>query len=115
MLTGGSYQLAMATYLGAGALALLLLAWWLRRWPLLASWLCCSGAAPLLLPAYPEPGMETMAPALVVAAFQFGTEGLEAAMHALRPLGVALLAAQVPGLALGAWLRRRRGAAAASA
>ncbi|HBO12056.1 MAG TPA: hypothetical protein DD491_04640 [Halieaceae bacterium] len=105
----------MATYLGAGALALLLLAWWLRRWPLLASWLCCSGAALLLLPAYPEPGMETMAPALVVAAFQFGTEGLEAAMHALRPLGVALLAAQVTGLALGAWLRRRRGAAAASA
>jgi hypothetical protein len=115
MLTGGSYQLAMATYLGAAGLALLLLAWWLRRWPLLASWLCCSGAALLLLPAYPEPGMETMAPALIVAAFQFGTEGLEAAMHALRPLGVALLAAQVPGLAIGAWLRRRRGAAAASA
>jgi len=114
MLTGGSYQLAMATYLGAAGLALLLLAWWLRRWPLLASWLCCSGAALLLLPAYPEPGMETMAPALIVAAFQFGTEGLEAAMHALRPLGVALLAAQVPGLAIGAWLRRRRAAAASA-
>jgi hypothetical protein len=114
MLTGGSYLLAMAIYLAAGGLALLLLAWWLRRWPLLASWLCCSGAALLLLPAYPEPGMETMAPALIVAAFQFGTEGLEAAMHALRPLGVALLAAQVPGLAIGAWLRRRRAAAASA-
>ena len=114
MLTDGSYLLAMATYLAAAGVALLLLAWWLRRWPLLASWLCFSGAALLLLPAYPEPGMETLAPALVVAAFQFGTDGMEAAMHALRPLGVALLAAQVPGLAIGAWLRRRRGAAAAA-
>jgi hypothetical protein len=115
MLTTGSYLLAMASYLAAGALALVLLAWWLRRWPLLASWLCFSGAALLLLPAYPEPGMETLAPALVVAAFQLGTAGAEAAMHALRPLGVALLAAQVPGLAIGAWLRRRRRAAAAPA
>ena len=114
MLTTGSYLLAMATYLAAGALALLLLAWWLRRWPLLASWLCFSGAALLLLPAYPEPGMDTLAPALVVAAFQLGTAGAEAAMHALRPLGVALLVAQVPGLGIGLLLRRRRAGAAAA-
>ena len=108
MLTTGSYLLAMATYLASAALALVLVAWWLRRWPLLASWLCFSGAALLLLPAYPEPGMETLAPALVVAAFQLGTAGAEAAMHALRPLAVALLVAQVPGLGIGLALRRRR-------
>ncbi|KGE03757.1 hypothetical protein [Pseudohaliea rubra] len=114
MLTSGSYMLAMATYLGAGIVALALLARWLRRWPLLASWLSCSGAALLLLPAFPEPGLETLAPALVVAAFQAGTAGVDAAMHALRPLGLALLLAQVPGLAIGLWLRHRRAVATAS-
>jgi len=114
MLTSGSYLLAMASYLGAGALALLLLAWWLRARPLLACWLLFSGAALLLLPAYPEPGMETLAPALVVAAFQLGTAGPESALHALRPLGLALLLAQAPGLGFGVWLRRRRRAASAA-
>ncbi|HKK22096.1 MAG TPA: hypothetical protein VJ947_00300 [Pseudohaliea sp.] len=114
MLTSGSYMLAMVIYLAAGIVALVLLAWWLRRWPLLASWLSCSGAALLLLPAYPQPGLETLAPALVVAAFQFGTAGVDAAMHALRPLALALLLAQLPGLAIGFWLRHRRAAAIAS-
>jgi hypothetical protein len=114
MLTSSSYLLAMASYLGAGLLALLLLAWWLRARPLLACWLFFSGAAVLLLPAYPEPGMETLAPALVVAAFQLGTGGVDDAMHALRPLGLTLLIAQVPGLGAGAWLRRRRRAVTAS-
>ena len=52
-------------------------------------------AALLLTPAYPREGVTTLAPALVVAAFQMLTEGPDAAEHALRPL------AMMCGLALG--------------
>ena len=43
-----------------------------------------------LVPAYPGDGIETMAPALVVAVFQFFIFGFDAASHAIRPLGLAL-------------------------
>jgi hypothetical protein len=110
MLTDGSYYTAMAAYLLAGVTALALLGWWLRARRVLALWLVLTGAALLLLPAFPEPGMDTMAPALVVAVFQLGTAGVDAAMHALRPLAAACVLAQVLFLPL-AWLLRRRASA----
>lgn len=108
MLTSDSYLVAMTVYLAAGVLALALCAWWLRSRRALALWLVCTGAALLLVPAFPEPGADSLAPALIVAVFRLGTEGPDAAMHALRPLGVALLAAQVLALGGALLLRRRR-------
>ena len=58
-----------------------------------------SGAL-LLTPAYPREGVETFAPALIVAAFQWVNEGREGAMHALRPLAFMSLAAVVLALLL---------------
>ena len=62
--------------------------WWLgRHWR--AGWVTLVVlllAALLLTPAYPKEGVDTMAPALIVAAFQFMTAGVEGARHALRPL-----------------------------
>jgi hypothetical protein len=107
MLSDGSYYAGLGAYLGAGLFALALLAWWFRRRRGLACWLVCTGAALVLMPAYPEPGMETFAPALIVAAFQLGTDGVAAATHALRPLAVALLAAQLLAVILTLLLRRR--------
>ena len=112
MLSEESYQLALYTYLGASVAILLCLAWWLgRSWR--AGWavlMVLLSAALLLTPAYPNANADTLAPAILVAGFQFFTEGPEAAEHALRPLGAACLAA----LALAALLRwtvfrRRRG------
>ena len=68
------------------------------------------GAALLLTPAYQGPDADTMAPALVVAAFEWLTNGPEAADHAVRPLLVALAGAGGMGvliLLLG-WLVKRR-------
>lgn len=97
MLTEASYHTAIYAYTGAALIALLLLVWWLRRswgrgWRLL---LLLGGAALLLTPAYPQEGVDTVAPALVVAAFQILTDGVDSAMHALRPLGVMLALAVV--------------------
>jgi hypothetical protein len=69
-------------------------------------------AALLLTPAYIQPGADTLAPALVVALFQFMGEGAAGAQHALRPLGLLSAAALLLGVI--AWLllalreRRRR-------
>jgi hypothetical protein len=98
----------MLVYLAAGGVAALLLLWWLRRRRVAALWLSLTAVALLLTPAYPEPGAETLAPALVVAAFQLLTAGVDAAMHALRPLGLALGIAWVLALLLSLLLRRRR-------
>ncbi len=65
MLTEASYHTAIYVYAGSALLALLLLVWWLRRswsrgWRL---FLLLAGAALLLTPAYPQPGVDTLAPA----------------------------------------------------
>ena len=111
MLSESSYLTALYVYIGAALAMMLLLGWWLRRSPgiaLLAVLLC---GALLLTPAYPRDGVETFAPALVVAAFQWVNEGMEAAMHALRPLAFLSLAAVVLALLLRLTLFRRRGVA----
>lgn len=91
MLTESSYLTAIYTYCGAAILAALLLAWWLgRRWP--NGWVALVvllAAALLLTPAYPQPGVQTMAPALIVASFEFLQNGPEAAQHASKPLAIA--------------------------
>ena len=111
MLSESSYLTALYVYIGAALALMLLLGWWLRRSPgiaLLAVLLC---GALLLTPAYPRDGVETFAPALVVAVFQWVNEGMEAAMHALRPLAFLSLAAVVLALLLRLTLfRGRRGA-----
>ncbi len=102
MLDEQSYLIAIYTYLGAGALMLLCLAFWLwRRLPAsLLALLLLLAAALLLTPAYPYPDSATMAPALVVAGFQFLTEGPQAAGHTLGLLGKMGAAAVVLALLL---------------
>lgn len=102
MLTEVSYHTAIYVYTGSALLALLFMVWWLRRswgrgWRLL---LLLAGAALLLTPAYPQEGVDTLAPALVVAAFQILTDGVDSAMHALRPLAAMLALALVLTLLL---------------
>lgn len=110
MLNEHDYHVALAVYLGAAILALLVTAWWLRKsWrPAWIGALVLFGAALLLTPAYPEAGISTMAPALIVAAFQWLTVDLDAARHALRPLAAALGAALVLSLLLGLTVLRHR-------
>jgi hypothetical protein len=110
VLTEESYHLALAAYTGAAVLALLLMAWWLRRtWrPAWIALLVLVGAALLLTPAYPEESVTTMAPALVVAAFQWLTVDSAAAMHAVRPLGFMVGVALVLSLLLGLTVLRHR-------
>jgi len=67
------------------------------------------GAALLLTPAYPKDGVDTLAPALIVASFQLLTEGFEAAGHALRPLGFMSALAVALALLLGLTVLRGRG------
>lgn len=96
MLTESSYHLAVYTYVGAATIMLCYLAWWLsRHWrPGLVVLVVLLLAALLLTPAFPKAGVDTMAPAIIVAAFQIFTHGVGAAQHALRPLVV------VSGLAI---------------
>lgn len=111
MLTESSYLFAIYVYVGAAGLALLYLGWMCRRFPVaLVSLIVLLGAALLLTPAFPREGVDTMAPALVVAGFQLFTEGFEAAVHAIRPLAYASGLALIVSICL--WLvvllRRRR-------
>jgi hypothetical protein len=111
LLTDASYHTAIYVYTGSALLALVLMVWWLRRswgrvWRLL---LLLAGAALLLTPAYPQEGVETLAPALVVAAFQMFTEGVDSAMHALRPLAAMLALAVVLTVLLRVTLLRGSG------
>jgi hypothetical protein len=102
VLSESSYLTALYTYIGASAVMLLYTAWWLaRHWR--AGWVALAvllGAAVLLTPAYPKEGVSTFAPALIVAVFQFMTEGLEGARHALRPLAAACALAVVLAILL---------------
>lgn len=115
MLDESSYTTAIYVYVGAACMALLCMLWWLRRtWR--PGWLALFilvSAALLLTPAYPQPGVPTMAPALVVAAFQMLTEGVEAAQHALKPLGVMVALAVTLALLLRLTVFRRRAVPAA--
>lgn len=102
MLSESSYMTALYVYIGAAAAVMLYLAWWLsRHWRPGTVALCVLLAGALLLtPAYPREGVDTLAPALIVAAFQLLTQGLDGAMHALRPLAVMCAAAVVLALLL---------------
>ena len=110
MLTESSYLTAIYTYCGAAILAALLLAWWLgRRWR--NGWTALSvllAAALLLTLAFPQPGVETMAPALIVASFDFLLNGPEAARHAMKQLSIACGVAVVLALLLRVTLLRPR-------
>lgn len=111
MLDDSSYLTAMYTYCGAACLAILCLLWWLRRsWrPAWLAFAALFAAALLLTPAYPQEGISTLAPALIVAAFQILTFGPEAAEHALRPLTFMLGLAVVVALLLRFTVFRSRG------
>lgn len=100
MLSDGSYMMALYVYCGAAVLFVLCFGWFLlRRWRgIWALMLVCLAAALMLTPAFPREGVDTLAPALVVAGFQLATEGREAAQHALRPL--ATMCAVALGVAL---------------
>jgi len=110
MLTDNAYLIAIYIYVGAAIVMLMYLAWWLsRHWrPGWVTLVVLVLAALLLTPAYPKSGVSTMAPALIVAAFQFATEGIEAANHALRPLIFMSGLAVVFALLLNMTLFRRR-------
>ncbi|MEM8660268.1 MAG: hypothetical protein AAGF35_05230 [Pseudomonadota bacterium] len=110
MLSESSYVTALYIYIGAGLAFVVYLAWYLSRFcrpATVAFWVLLS-AALLLTPAYPSAGIDTLAPALVVAGFQYFTQGQEGAMHALRPLGALCLAALVIAAVLRLTLFRRR-------
>tara|TARA_R110001599_G_scaffold325504_1_gene537673 strand:- start:43975 stop:44331 length:357 start_codon:yes stop_codon:yes gene_type:complete len=98
-------------YIGAALAVMVYLAWWLsRHWRPGTVVLCVLLAGALLLtPAYPREGVETLAPALIVAAFQLLTEGLDGAMHALRPLAFMCAAAVVLTLLLRLSIFRNSG------
>lgn len=111
MLDESSYLTAIYIYVGSAIVMLIYLAWWLSRhwrpgWVLVVVLFL---AALLLTPAYPRAGVSTMAPALIVAMFQFATEGPQAAEHALRPLvflsGVGIVFALLLNMTV---FRRRR-------
>lgn|GEM_PF-282994 len=113
MLTESSYMGALYVYIGAGLAMMLFLAWRLsRRWSVgpVALVVLLAGAL-LLTPAYPREGVDTLAPALIVAAFQLITEGVEGAQHALKPLALTCTVAVVLALLLSlglSLLRARR-------
>lgn len=91
MLTESSYLTAIYVYCGAAMAVCLVLAWWLGR-RLRSFWgiaLLLLTAALMLTPAYPQPGVTTMAPALIVAGFDLFLNGPDAARHAIKPLGTA--------------------------
>lgn len=88
MLTETGYSGALLAYSASALLALLLMNLWLlrdRTWALRLL-LTLPLAALLLTPAYIQPGADTLAPALIVLAFQWLSLGAEAAQHALSPL-----------------------------
>ena len=116
MLTEESYLTAIYAYCGAAALICLLLAWWLwRRWRNI--WVALAvtlSAALLLTPAFPQPGVDTMAPALIVAGFELLLNGPEAAEHAFKPLAVACGLALVLAILLRLTLLKPRRSAPAT-
>jgi Na+/melibiose symporter-like transporter len=110
VLNDSAYLTAISIYVGSASVFIIYLGWWLgRHWR--AGWVTLVVllmAALLLTPAYPKAGVQTMAPALIVAAFQFMTVGVEGADHALRPLVFMSGAAIVITLLLGMTVFHRR-------
>ena len=110
MLTESSYLTAIYTYVGSALAILLYLGWWLsRHWR--AGWVALTvllGAALLLTPAFPREDVTTLAPALIVAGFQWFTEGSEAARHAIKPLVAMSVVAVIVALLLQLTMFRRR-------
>jgi Na+/melibiose symporter-like transporter len=110
VLNDSSYFTAICIYVGSAAILIMYIGWWLgRHWR--AGWVTLVVlllAALLLTPAYPKAGVDTMAPALIVAAFQYMTAGVEGARHALRPLAFMSGAAVVIALLLSITVFRRR-------
>ena len=110
MLNDSSYFTAICIYVGSAAILIMYIGWWLgRHWR--AGWVTLvvllTGAL-LLTPAFPRAGVQTMAPALIVAAFQYMTAGVEGARHALRPLIFMSGAAVFIALLLTLTIFRRR-------
>jgi hypothetical protein len=101
---------ALYVYIGAALAIMLYLAWWLsRHWsPGLVALVVLLAGALLLTPAYPKEGVNTFAPALIVAVFQLITEGVEGAGHALKPLAFACAVAVVLALLLRLSVFRKR-------
>ena len=113
MLNESTYLLGLYLYLGAAGTLVLYTAWWSwRSWrPFWAALVVLIMAALLLTPAYPGPGVATLAPALIVAGFQLMTEGPEAAQHAIKPLLFMLAVGSTIALLLQALVFRKRGQA----
>ena len=88
MLSESSYLTAIYVYVGSACIILLYLCWWLgRHWrPAWVALVVLLTAVLLLTPAYPKAGVDTMAPAVIVAAFQILTQDIDSAQHALKPL-----------------------------
>ncbi|MDP5069877.1 MAG: hypothetical protein NWQ45_03165 [Congregibacter sp.] len=108
MLTDSGYMSALIIYVLAALAAVVLMNVWLLRGRSLgvkALW-SLPVLSLLLTPAYIQPEAETFAPALVVLAFQWLSEGKEAAAHALRPL--LLFTSVALGLGVVAALERLR-------
>jgi hypothetical protein len=120
VLSESSYLTALYVYIGAALAIMLYLAWWLSRHmgPGTVALLVLLAGALLLTPAYPKEGVDTFAPALIVAAFQWMTEGIRGAAHALRPLAFASTLAVALAILLRLTVfrgaRTRRGAPAQS-
>ena len=93
MLTDTSYMYAIYIYLGSGFLLSVLLTYLIRHWLTsgIRVTLFLISLSVFLIPAYPADGVETMAPAVIVAAFQFFTNGIDAAAHAVRPLTLGVI------------------------
>lgn len=116
MLSESSYHTAIYVYAGSAAAMVLCLGWWLRRrWrPGWVALVVLLAAALLLTPAFPNENATTLAPALIVAGFQLATQGMDSAMHALRPLGFMSALAVVLALLLRLTVFRRRAGKASS-
>ncbi|MFT4873255.1 hypothetical protein [Congregibacter sp.] len=112
MLTETAYLSALIVYALSTLLAVALINFWLlRRLPLgLKILLSLPVLSLFLTPAFIQPEADTLAPALVVVAFQWLSQGQEAAAHALRPLLLFTGTSVVFGILLAlilAWLGRR--------
>ena len=110
MLSESSYLTAVYAYVGMACLMLVYMAFWFgRHWrPAAVAFVVLLSAALLLTPAYPSDTASTLAPALIIAGFQFFTAGYEAAEHALRLLGYTCAVAVVLALLLRLTLFRKR-------
>ena len=110
MLTTQSFIIAVLSY---GLAALVGLAMirrlWVRRSASLASSVVMGLIGGLLLtPAYPRDGVDTLAPAFVVAGFQIATEGVESAQHALKPLNTLFIAQLFKAIICGQHIARNK-------